>query len=234
MLTVPPDSIAGRLNLLVRSRGIRINELAGIIGLSGQGLRDILGGKSKNPKADVVVSLSNYLEVSCDYLLMGHESAFSGSGATAESKVAYLTRGRAPAVQQIIPYVPIRGLSTFVEGYEDMSRLDDVQRFSLPEGMSLKGEVIAFEVEGDSMFPDVKSGSLVVCTAETGDVRYLQSGSMYAVVYAGYFSIKRVINRVEADGVLELQPSNQAYTPIRVRVEDVKRLYRVQLVMQWV
>jgi transcriptional regulator with XRE-family HTH domain len=222
------DTIGGRIALLVRAKGFRINELASKIGISGQGLRDILSGKSKSPKADVMIAISRELEVSTDWLLHGN-----GSGTLQEPVALY---GKANGRQHDpVAQVSLIGLlqqAAFLAAGGNLSGLQGLQRFSLPGNFALKGEVVAFEVDGDNSHPELKPGSVVICTSETGDMQYLRSGSFYAVVFGGQLTIARVNNKVHPDQIIELQTGVGDFSPIRIRVQDIERLYRVHLVLQ--
>lgn len=223
------DTIGGRIAMLVRAKGLRINELADKIGISGQGLRDILSGKSKSPKADVMIALSRELEVSTDWLLHG-----DASGVLNEPSVIY-GNGQLPQKREIqspIPYISLRVQAAFIAYGGAFTGLEELQRFTLPASLSASAEMIAFEVDGDSTYPELKPGSVVICSAETGDLQYLRSGAFYTVLYSGQLTVARLNNKVQTDKVIELQTSTGDFSPIRVRVSDIQKIYRVHMVLQ--
>lgn len=225
------DSIATRIQYLIRSKGLRINALATKIGLSGQGLRDILSGKSKAPKADVVMALAQELNVSTDWLLFGSDNAtgaqnFSGF----ELREGFASYGRAKPARSIL-MVLLQYQEQFLQSYPHLDGLADLPRFHLPEQFPIKGEPVAFEVEDDNLAPDIRAGSIVICGAEQSDLRYLASGHLYALSFAGHFAIRRVNNLMDTDGVLELM-AGAGYAPNRVPASQVQQVWRVQYVVQ--
>lgn len=225
-----PDTMGERIEELMRSKRYKINALANKIGISGQGLRDILKGKSISPGVQVINKLSEEFNVSVDYLVNGIGTA-DGAGQVKEGISAYSSRVGLNKLKRERPilFVPVRTLPSFIQHYPNLTEVEDLQYFSLPGDIAVRTELIAFEVEGESMAPELKSGSVVVCSAETGNLRYLLSGSIYGVLYAGHFSIKRVINHIDTEGQLELQSSNDKYTPMRVSVNDVQQIWRAIL-----
>jgi transcriptional regulator with XRE-family HTH domain len=225
-----PENMGERIEELMRAKRFKINALANKIGISGQGLRDILKGKSISPGVQVINKLAEEFNVSVDYLVNGIGTAESMTQVK-ESLGSYGTRMGINKVkrERPIPFVPVRTFPSFIQHYPNLNEVEDLQYFSLPGDIAIRTELIAFEVEGESMMPELKSGSVVVCSAETGNLRYLLSGSIYGVLYAGHFSIKRVINHIDNEGMLELQSSNDKYTPMKVSVNDVQQIWRAIL-----
>lgn len=225
------DSIATRIQYLIRSKGLRINALATKIGLSGQGLRDILSGKSKAPKVDVVMALSQELNVSADWLLFGGDGSKSSQSYTGfELREGMATYGRAKPARSILMVLP-QLQEQFLRSYPHLDDLAELPRFHLPEQLPIKGEPVAFEVEDDNLAPDIRAGSIVICGAETTELRYLASGHLYAISFAGNFAIRRVNNLMDPEGVLELM-AGPGYAPNRVPAAQVQQVWRVQYVVQ--
>ena len=62
--------------------------------------------------------------------------------------------------------------------YQDREYLDSLHKFSVP---GLAGQLIAFEINGDSMMPTITSGDIVICAPlERGDV--LRDNHVYVIV----------------------------------------------------
>lgn len=220
--------------MMLQTRGIKINEFAERIGISGQGLRDVLSGKSRHPKANIISAIARQLDVTSDWLLFGSE-AYLETTAVGEPTLSYKSKSmpmKASSLIRPIPIVPLNSYAQFIENGGNLMGLENLQRLSLPETMALTGEAMGFEVEGDSLMPEIKPGSIMVGTVEEGKLAYVKSGHYYAVLYAGHFSIGRILNRIEADKVIDINPANQAFPPIAVKMADIKKIWRLYSVLQ--
>ena len=66
-------TIGNRVKKLRKERGLNQTELGDIVGLTFSGISAIESSKS-NPSSDVIIKLSDFFEVSADYLLRGVET----------------------------------------------------------------------------------------------------------------------------------------------------------------
>lgn len=207
--------------MAMQERNLRINEMASRIGMSGQGLRDILSGKSQRPKTDVVVSLAEHLGVSVNWLL-------SGDGAMAgEPGLAYGKTGTATVPVQFIRLSQRRA---FIDARGELRNLTPLEACTLPAFLGLAGPLLAFETGGDTLDSDVRIGDYVVCADESAQLQYLRSGSTYAVLFGEQLVLAKVNNKLQTEGVVELLSSNPSLQPLQVPGGAIDRVYRVVLV----
>ena len=227
-LTPNPDSLGGRIYKLMREKGFKINPTAKLIGLSGQGLRDILSGDSQSPGTAVVVRLAQLLEVSTDYLLLGQQNAGTYGGyELAEPAAGY---GRASSARPSgIPVISVSLYSAYIAANGDLTQLAGVPQLTLPDFLRLDAELIGFEVEDNVLAPDIRQSAVVIASPERDNWRFLPSGHVFVAYFGGRLWVRRLYFLQEENSI-ELRTAGDV-PPIRVPLNDVIRLWRVRLVL---
>lgn len=223
------ETLGNRLTRLMRLRGVKINDLARKVALSGQGMRDILSGKSRSPKGEIIVRLAREFGVSTDWLLTGKgedplDYAVARDGAAGYAKAQLKATTSVPVVNR-------QQKPAFIQAVGDAGKLTELSQLSLPEQWVQADNCIAIELTED-VGECVKSGSLAICVAETGDLKYVPSGKHYALLFAGHLHVGVVNNKVDADGKLELL-TNTHTKPLAIPLKEVKRAWQVVQWLQW-
>lgn len=124
-----------------------------------------------------------------------------------------------------ITLVPDRALAGYALEHQDQNFLSELPKFSIPH---LEGNLIAFEIAGDSMYPTITNGDIVVCEAlERNDP--LRDNNVYVVV-TDVVVAKRIqqIKQGETLTQLRLISDNEVYKPYEVDAQDVRQLLRVK------
>lgn len=224
-----PDTLGGRISLLMLKKNIRVNEMAERIGLSGQGLRDILSGKSQRPKSDALSILSRELGVSVDWLLNGEPTmAF-------EPPLAYGAEAGSPgAAIKLVPvsYISLARVRDFVEHNGDTAAMGGVPKFFLPAPVLDSDRLIAFEADGQSGDARLQIGTVVICTTEAVALDRVRSGHYYVLLHAGELVIARLNNRMHSDNLVEIMPTLEGFSPVPVQAKDVVAIHKVALFLQ--
>ncbi len=126
-----------------------------------------------------------------------------------------------------ITLVPNRAMAGYALEHHDESYLAELPKFSIP---SLEGNLLAFEINGDSMYPTITNGDMVVCEPlERGDP--LRDNNVYVVV-TDVVVVKR-IQQIRADNnnpeQLRLISDNSAvYKPYEVDLHDIRQILKVK------
>lgn len=125
-----------------------------------------------------------------------------------------------------IVLVPDRALAGYALQHQEADFLDGLQHFSIPH---MDGQLIAFEISGDSMTPTITNGDLVVCEGlERGEP--LRDNQVYVIV-TDVVVAKRVqqIREGEEAGRLRLISDNDVvYKPYEVDLEDIRQILKVK------
>ncbi|RMG79319.1 MAG: S24 family peptidase [Bacteroidetes bacterium] len=133
---------------------------------------------------------------------------------------------RNPGGRQNITLVPNRALAGYALEHQDASFMDDLPKFSLP---NMEGKLIAFEISGDSMYPTITNGDIVVCEQlERNDP--LRDNHVYVIV-TDVVVAKRVqqIKDEHTGRQLRLISDNYTvYKPYEVDLEDIRQILKVK------
>ena len=127
--------------------------------------------------------------------------------------------------RQNIVLLPNRALAGYATAADTPQYLTDFPRFSIP---NMEGNLMAFEISGNSMEPTIKNGDIVVCEElERGEP--IRDNQVYVVV-TDVVVAKRIQQVKDASKVhaLRLISDNEFYKPYEESLEDVNKILRVK------
>ncbi len=132
---------------------------------------------------------------------------------------------------QNILYVPVAAQAGYSEQFFDPVFLSEMHSFSLPQFKDQKGDFRCFEINGDSMEPTLFSGEKVICSPvkREGGFTSLRNNYVYVVVTPHGVVVKRVINKIQSHGVLELASDNRFYEPYTLPADEVFEVWAIHL-----
>jgi hypothetical protein len=122
-----------------------------------------------------------------------------------------------------ITLVPNRAMAGYALEHADNSYLADLPKFSIP---NLDGNLIAFEITGDSMYPTITNGDVVVCEPlERGDP--MRDNNVYVVV-TDVVVAKRVQQLRDGNQLRLISDNSTVYKPYEVDLEEIRQVLRVK------
>ena len=128
--------------------------------------------------------------------------------------------------KQNITLVPERAAAGYALAHQDPDWLDDFTKFSVP---GIDGsDLVAFEINGDSMLPTITNGDIVICERiEPGTA--LRDNHVYVVV-TDVVVAKRIQQlRNGSQGQLRLISDNGAvYKPYEIDLADIRQILKVK------
>ena len=201
------------------------SDIAKKLGTYNHVINSILKGQ-RNITVDQLNKLFDTYGINANYLFGKSEELFlEGHGVPgALPSRSFLDSQAGP--RENITLVPDRALAGYATEHQDHAYLDALQKFSIP---GLQGQLLAFEISGDSMMPTITNGDLVVCAAlERGAT--LRDNHVYVVV-TDVVVAKRIQQIKDGTALrsLRLISDNDAvYKPYEVEVEDIRQLLKVQ------
>lgn len=156
-------NISERINYLIEYQGITINDFAKKIGYGrSQAVYDIINGKSK-PSFDFFDKLYNseFSEsINAEWLLTGNGEMIKNSRMVNEPAAVYgLKTDRVISDHQQIPLYNIEASAGIVTLFNDTSQTTPIDYIQIPNLPKCDG---AIYVTGDSMYPLLKSGDIVM------------------------------------------------------------------------
>ncbi len=203
-------------NQLIRSK----SDLARYLETYNHVISSILQGK-RNLTLDQCNKMFQHFGINANYLF-GLSDVMLASEDTDEARISTSTiYDRKPN----ITLVTEPAMAGYALAHNDPAYLDNLQKFSVP---GLEGQLIAFEIFGDSMHPTITHGDLVVCQLieRTEPIR---ENSVYVVV-SDVVVAKRIQPIKEGGHIaaLRLISDNNVFQPYEVDAADVRQILKVK------
>lgn len=232
---VKVSEISERISKLIDSLGFNPNTFATVLGYNrSQTIYDILNGKSK-PSFDFFSRLMNSeISEKCNV-----EWLFNGRGdmlrdpATMQQAVPQLQqqfplRTDHPVALQTIPLYEIDATAGLVSLFDDTLRREPISHLQIPNLPSCDGAVY---VRGDSMYPLLKSGDIVLYKEVSNSIDNILWGEMYLLSFRldgeEYITIK-YIQKADDERCVRLVSQNTYYGPKDIPVSSIRALALVK------
>ncbi|MGM0667465.1 MAG: XRE family transcriptional regulator [Bacteroidota bacterium] len=226
-------NFAKNIKFLRRRKGRTQDDVASALGLK----RSTLSGYENNvaePGIDVLVAFSKYFEIAVDTLLKMDLSKLSESqlGELERGFDAYLSGSKLRVLattvdegnRDNIELVPEKAKAGYMTGYADPEFISELPVFKLPFLLSNR-KYRTFQLKGDSMLP-IPDGSWV--TGEyVQDWFEIKDGKAYIIfTIDDGIMFKIVENRIKNEGKLILYSLNPVYEPYKVRISEVREIWK--------
>ncbi|RTQ45860.1 LexA family transcriptional regulator [Hymenobacter gummosus] len=218
-----------RLKHVRRARGLTQQQLADVTGIARATVAQ-LESERHQPSAEVLESIVRELGISRNWLWFGtgpmEEHASMGSNVK-------VIRDLEGATFLDIPLVSVKVRGSFLDLMDDGGGIEqfeslDIARIYDPTPEMLKYGTLGFEIDGDSMEPQLRTGMKVVGTwVALENVKYMTSG-VYVVAFGNQLTIKRVkSNDILERGVLVLHADNPNAGSLPVAAKDIRYVWKV-------
>lgn len=205
--------IKDRISEFIRYKSITIAEFERNVDLANGYIKKFKGSIGSDKLNNIV---SYYPEINIDWLI-------TGKGSMLKSDKAPQTTEKTPITGNTIKYYP--SVSGSMGGIEFLDNPDEFYTDIILPGFSeCKFAVNAY---GDSMYPVIKSGQIVVMMPWTE--RFIDWGHIYMVVTkSGYRAIK-YLKPSKQEGFITCESENKENNPtFEIEMEDIHRLYLVK------
>ena len=222
-MLLPMETIVDRIQLALNKADIKWSAAAIKIGLSAQAASNWKKGKIGR---DTIEKLAELLKVDAGWLLTGN-SADNIQQTDGTPVVAWESPDDLdPNTYVIIPHVDVKfsAGNGHLAAYEPSHR--DVGSAQLLSWVHKKKvspkNLITVDIDGDSMEPNIKSGSVVMLDKSINTLEQVQSGKVYAIRYGNELKIKRLSRRF--DGALIIDSDNPQYQREIVEPEQLEHI----------
>ena len=209
-MLLPMETIVDRIQLALNKADIKWSAAAIKIGLSAQAASNWKKGKIGR---DTIEKLAELLKVDAGWLLTGN-SADNIQQTDGTPVVAWESpEDLDPNTYVIIPHVDVKfsagngHLAAYEPSHKDVG---SAQLLSWVHKKKVSPKnLITVDIDGDSMEPNIKSGSVVMLDKSINTLEQVQSGKVYAIRYGNELKIKRLSRRF--DGALIIDSDNPQY-----------------------
>ena len=201
------------------------SDIAKKLGTYNHVINSILKGQ-RNITVDQLNRLFDHYGVNANYLFGISEEMFLEGFSALEDIPSRSFEEKRKGSRENITLVPERALAGYALEHQDNSFLSSLQKFSIPR---LDGNLIAFEINGDSMMPTITNGDLVVCEAiERGTP--LRDNHVYVIV-SDVVVAKRIQQIRQGNHITQLRlisDNSDVYKPYEVELEEIRQILKVK------
>jgi hypothetical protein len=198
------------------------SDIASKLGTYNHIINSILKGE-RNITVEQLHKLFDYYGISANFIFGLSNDMYvddSGHDIPVRDKNEQLWTGRPN-----ITLVPDRAIAGYALSVNNPQYLADCPRFSIP---NMAGNLLAFEISGNSMEPTITGSDLVICEPlERGEP--IRDNQVYVVV-TDVVVVKRIQQVKEGTKVraLRLISDNPFYKPYEVILDEVRQILRVK------
>lgn len=133
----------------------------------------------------------------------------------------------------MVDYIPITAAASFVESFDNASDQWS-EKYPVVAFGDEKNEIESlkiFEVEGDSMYPTIPSGSLILAKKIPEQSWHYAEG-VVVVVFSDFVVVKRIAaNKLLTDNCLVLKSDNEDYGMMTVALSDLRGLFKAKRII---
>ncbi len=223
---MPELSMAERLKVVRQARGLTQQQMADLLEISRPSVAQLEGGRHQ-PSNEVLETIVKELNVSRNWLWfssgpMEDEGAAGGN---------IILLGKFTDSEYIdCPFIRVPVRAGFVEliATEGDYGQYEAMRIYKPSPELRRAGTLVFEIDGDSMEPQLRAGMLVAVTpVPLEDIKYTVSG-VYVATFGNQLTIKRIKdNDLLTKRQLVLHSDNPRAGILTVAGEDIRGLWKV-------
>lgn len=218
-----------RFDKYMAFKGLNDNKVTVDLGFSNGTI-----GKSRKEGRDlsdrvVAKILDFYQDLNRVWLLTGEGDMLNSSG---HAIGGVYSASQKDEEVSLVDYVPVSAHASFIEdlsgGTADMDKYPIV---ATPAERKEIDKYKVFEVDGDSMYPTLSSGALVL-VKEIPERSWHYAEGVVVAVYLDYVVVKRVYrNDLLTNKCLILKSDNEAYGQMPVQMSDLRALYKCKRII---
>ncbi|HMQ49558.1 MAG TPA: S24 family peptidase [Saprospiraceae bacterium] len=202
------------------------SDIAKKLGTYNHIINSILKGQ-RNITLEQLHKLFENFNINANYLFGISEELFlDGTQAPTASIPARPREWHTAVGRQNITLVTQKAVAGYALEHEDKTFLESLQRFSIPD---MEGELIAFEISGDSMLPTITNGDIVICEPLDSNTP-LRENHVYVIVTDGVVAkrIQQIRKRNKITKLRLISDNDAVYKPYEIALEEVRQVLKVK------
>ncbi|MGK0365394.1 MAG: SOS-response transcriptional repressor LexA [Saprospiraceae bacterium] len=197
------------------------SDIAKHLGTYNHVINSILKGE-RNITVDQLNKLFDIFKVNANYLFGISDDIFLPGYEGNDISVRGMSE-RNRSVRRNITLVPYRALAGYALEHQQNDFMEELPKFSVP---NLEGDLVAFEISGDSMMPTITNGDIVVCEPIERGVS-LRDNHVYVVV-TDVVVAKRIQQSRDKNNMLLISDNSDVYKPYPVDLDEVRQILKVK------
>ncbi len=221
------ESIAKRIEKLVeRFCHGNNSEFARMIGTSEANIRNYIAGTQ--PRFDVLRAIAENFDVDCQWLLTGRGGMLAGEEAPYVVSNRFELKTDRSMEMQRVPLYDLEATAGLVSLFLDTHAKTPIDYISIPDLPLCDGAVY---VRGDSMYPLLKSGDIILYKEIPNGAAGILWGEMYLLAFSidgeNYITIK-YIQRADDERLVRLVSHNPHHSPKEIPADSIQALALVK------
>ena len=199
--------IKSNLSHLRKEKGKTLDDMSDSLGLSGKSSYRAYENGDAVPGIHILMKLASIYDVSIDELVRFDLS---------KKEKTNVIRIDEPEV----PIVPIKARAGYISGFQDDKFIERLKTIKIP--YKPYGITRAFEIEGDSMEPEISEGEYVIGIKV--DQNEFQSGKNHIVITSEGDVVYKMV--IENENTLTLISRNPKYPVKELAKEEIKEMWK--------
>lgn len=225
-------SVKERVIEFIKAQHLKVSEFEKRCGLSNGYVSSMRKGFGTE-KLDNV--LREFPTLNREWLLYGEGEMLKPNGedrANAKMIGRVFTADQRDSDVVMIDFVPVSATASFIESLSDgATAMDKLPLIPFGNERDEVDSLAVFEVDGDSMFPTIPSGSLILAKKIPERSWHYAEGVVVAV-FAEYVVVKRIgRNCLLTDNYIVLRSDNEGYGEMTVALADIRGLYKAKRII---
>jgi hypothetical protein len=199
------------------------SDIAAQLGTYNHVINSVLKGE-RGLTVEQMNKLVEYYGINANFLFGASLEMFGteGGGIPSFSIAEKMFEGR-----NNITLVPYKASAGYAMSGGSQEYMQEFQKFTIP---GMDGQLVAFEISGDSMLPHITNGDIVICEALEKNEMPRDNG-VYVVITDNVVAkrIRRLKDRKSGDLIgFELISDNSVYHPYTVELDEIRQILKVK------
>lgn len=200
------------------------------IGYHAQGISEMAASRRDVPLELIEKAVSTF-RFNPHYLFTGQGKHFSNPQGDDGLRLRNLTIITDQKGEEKILHVPIPAQAGYGDHLHDPVFLQSLPSFQLPDPQFRSGTYRSFEICGKSMEPSFRSSDIVI--AAFIEPRFweqaLKDNQVFIIVTKTELVIKRIINKIRSNKLIDCFSDNPEFDPYVVAIEDIEEIWKVRM-----
>lgn len=216
---------------IAEQKNIPMATIASELGITPQALSKLM--RNNSTKIDTLEKIAQILKVSVTVFFDD-----DANGDMLKSNAHSLGGGTYAASQYddnvvMADYVPVSARASFLENL-DTPNYSIADKYPIIPNNGERAEIEkfkVFEVEGDSMYPTINNGALILAKIVPESSWHYAEGIVVAV-YSDFVVVKRILrNELLTNNCLILTSDNEKYGQMTVQLSDIRAIYKAKRII---
>jgi phage repressor protein C with HTH and peptisase S24 domain len=214
--------------LLANHKVPSARQLAITLEYKPQGLSEVMNGK-RNAPVELLQRAVQLYQLNVNFLFSGEGEMFEGGGPNQPVNTRVVVTDIFQ--KERIVHVPVSAYAGYRDNLTEPIFVQDLPTYSLPENILRHGSYRSFDVAGDSMEPTLLTGDKII--GAFVEPQYWEQGikdhQIHVLVTYNEVVVKRVMNFIRAEKMLELHSDNKGIPPYHLPIQELREAWIVRL-----